>query len=566
MTTLSQSLNDELELIWEAHSAVGLEGYMCVYSMDGQDPWRSAKEGERFWFTRDKTHVAVNTLLALYNDGALPNTTMLLNPIIHKKEGEEYVPVGSGVFWATAFALGIHRLTPDQIQRPLEKGVLCSYFHRGDNEQAGIKMLGISDKVLPVAEDGITVTGCHELYDLSNVTSPMYAPYYVLSGVNYLCLHGIFSHPFMRSLIPEALAGKSLREVVAASRIGVQPILDATECFIAYDRLHTLYKHFGQDTVNIPHNNRFFNLCARDLKLFDRTGPMRTTASETFEFVVPGLIPRGAVTLLAASGGTGKSSIAHQLCVYASIDWNEDEPNPKWLGQPINLDVCKGICVYFSGEDGPGIINARGALFDPQERAMRLQFHRTEFQDEDITFAEYLLRLRKMPDVSIVVIDPARKYLDGDEEDADVVSEFFQAIEEFAIQKNCGMIIVHHLKKGAYPRNAREVLDELRGSQVFIDRARVVLGMCRDEKHTIVGLSKCNIPPNLGMITEERIFTRDPATLQLIWLPGKAGVRRDYLTKEEIEQLEYEQFMSELEEGKRLKGEQEGVPTVTDAT
>jgi AAA domain len=559
MTDLRQLLTDELELIWEAHAAVGLEGSMCLYTMDGQDPWRSGKQGERHWFTRKTTQEAISILLELYRDGALPNTTMLLNPIIHHQKGEEYIPVGSGIFWATAFALGIHRLTPDQILRPLEKGVLCSHFHRGDNEVAGIKMLGISNEILPVAEDGITVTGCSELYELSNVISPMYAPYYVLSGLNYLCLHGIFIHPDMRTLIPEGLTEKPLQEVVSASQIDVQPVLDATECFISYDRLHTLYKHFGQDTTNIPHNNRFFNLCARDLKLFDRTGPMRTTASETFEFVVPGLIPRGAVTLLAASGGTGKSSIAHQLCVYASIDWREDEPNPKWLGQPINMEVCKGICVYFSGEDGPGIINARGALFDPQERAMRLQFHRTEFQDEDISFSEYLLRLRKMPDVSIVVIDPARKYLAGDEEDADVVSDFFQAIEEFAISKNCGMIIVHHLKKGARPTNSREVLDELRGSQVFIDRARVVLGMCRDEKHTIVGLSKCNIPPNLGMITEERIFTRDPATLQLIWLPGKAGVRRDYLTKEEIEQLEYEQFMAELEEGKRVKGEQ-GTP------
>jgi hypothetical protein len=213
---------------------------------------------------------------------------------------------------------------------------------------------------------------------------------------------------------------------------------------------------------------------------------------------------------------------------------------------------CDGICVYFSGEDGPAIINARGKLFDPEERAQRLQFHRTEFVDQDITFSEYLLALRKMPNVSLVVIDPARKYLTGDEEDSEVVSEFFEAIEEFAIEKNCGMIVVHHLQKGARPTNSREVLDELRGSQVFIDRARVVLGMCRDEKHTIVGLSKCNIPPSLGMVTEERLFTRDPDTLKLIWLPGEAGIRRDYLTREELEALEYEQFKEQLS----AKGEQ----------
>jgi hypothetical protein len=145
--------------------------------------------------------------------------------------------------------------------------------------------------------------------------------------------------------------------------------------------------------------------------------------------------------------------------------------------------------------------------------------------------------LHKMPDVAIVVIDPARKYLSGDENDSEIVSEFFEAIEEFAIRKNCGMIVVHHLQKGANPKSAKEV---------FIDRPRVVIGMCRDDKHTIVGLAKCNIPAHLGMITEDRVFTRDPKTLQLIQLPGEAGVRRDYLTKEEIEKMEFEQFQAEL--------------------
>ncbi len=553
MNELHQKLAEELEMIWQAHRAVGLDGYMCVYTCETQEPWRSNEAGQKCWFNHGETASAIATVLRLYNEGNLPNSSMLLNPVVHRKESDAYVPVGSGIFWATAFALGIHQLTPDQIQRILDKGVLASHFHRGDNDLAGIKMVGVSDTVLPVNAEG-TVSGCRELYDLSNVKSEAYAPFYVLSGMSYLCLHGMFNHPNSRTLIPFGMEEKPISEVIKASQIPVRTVLDATQCFLSYDRLHTLYQHFGQDTINIPHNNRFFNLCARDLKLFDRTGPMRIGSDETFEFVVNGLIPRGAVTVLAAAGGTGKSSAAHQLCVQASIDYREGEEVPKWLGQPLNLDVCNGICVYFSGEDGPGIINARGELFDPEGRAMRLQFHRTEFQDEDISFGEYLLRLRKMPHVSIVVIDPARKYLSGDEEDSDVVSEFFEAIEEFAISKQCGMIVVHHLKKGARPTNSREVLDELRGSQVFIDRARVVLGMCRDEKHTIVGLAKCNIPPNLGMITEERIFTRNPETLQLIWLPGKAGIRRDYLTKEEIEQLEYEQFMAELEEGKN-KGE-----------
>ena len=74
----------------------------------------------------------------------------------------------------------------------------------------------------------------------------------------------------------------------------------------------------------------------------------------------------------------------------------------------------------------------------------------------------------------------------------------------------------------------------LRGSQVFVDRPRVVIGMYRDGPYTIAGLAKNNIPPNMGMVMEERVFARDPKSLNLIWLPGHEGVRNANLTPEEL--------------------------------
>ena len=89
---------------------------------------------------------------------------------------------------------------------------------------------------------------------------------------------------------------------------------------------------------------------------------------------------------------------------------------------------------------------------------------------------------------------------------------------------------MHHLSKGAKPKSAREVLDELRGSQVFIDRPRVVIGMFREGPKTIIGLAKCNIPPSLGMVIDERVFAHNPQTLDLMQLPGKEGVRAQFQT------------------------------------
>jgi hypothetical protein len=61
--------------------------------------------------------------------------------------------------------------------------------------------------------------------------------------------------------------------------------------------------------------------------------------------------------------------------------------------------------------------------------------------------------------------------------------------------------------------------------------------MYRDGPYTIAGLAKNNIPPNLGMVMEERVFARDPKNLSLIWLPGQEGIRNASLTPEELENL-----------------------------
>ena len=534
-------LATELNMLWKAHEAVGLKGYMCLYTNAEQIPFRAKTAGVKFWFGPEDTQAAVDLVMEHYNRSLLPNSTFLLNPIVHEKVDEEhYKPLGSGFMWATALALGIHKLQVQSSERLLEMGALASKFHRGDSESAGIKIIAFCDQVVPVTEDG-TVTGCRQLYDIADIRSDQYWHVYMLSGLSYLTNNGLFIHEDVNEIFPkDALKDdESIKTLIRKTAISVKRVMDSAFCWESYERIHSLYKKFGTNTERVPHNLRFFDLVARDTELFDATGPMRKGAEEMFEFIVPGLIPRGAVTLLGATGGTGKSSAAHQLCVLASIDYDRGEEAPHWMGQRIAIEKCKGICIYFSGEDGPPIINARASIFDPEGRAQRLMFQRTDF-GEDVSFAQHLKRLHKIPNVPIMVIDPARKYLTGDEDDAGVVSEFFEAIEEFAIKKSCAVVVVHHLQKGANPKSAPDVLDLLRGSQVFIDRPRVVIGMYRDGPYCVAGLAKNNIPPNLGMVTEERVFARDAKRLQLVWLPGPAGIRSASLTEEELEAIETE--------------------------
>lgn len=527
------NIKKEIEIIWQAHKKHGLKGKMCLYTIDEIEPFRAQEQGFKFWFTEEETMKAVNQAKFHYNNGKRPNSPLLLNPIVHD-ENEQ--PIGSGVAWASVLALGIAELKGAEQTRLESVNAYSSHFHRGENLKSGLKILAFSDKVLQPLEDR-SVEGCKELYDLCDIDSEEYYRAYILSEMEYLTKNGSFFHPSFDDLqIPEQ-----------PKEMNLKVVQDAAKCWDAYDRHNTLYERFGIDEPHIERNLKYFNLCARNFEFFDATGPQREGAEETFEFVVDGLIPRGAVCVLAGAGGTGKSSIAHELCVKAGIDYEEGEDAPLWLGQKVNADLTKGICVYFSGEDGPAVINARASLFDPDNRANRVMFQRAEFRDRDETLPQFMKRLADMPDVPIMVIDPARKYLEGDENNSEVVSEFFEAIEEFAIRKNCAMIVVHHLEKSAKPESCAEILDLLRGSQVFIDRPRVVLGLYRDGPYTVVGLAKCNIPPNLGMVTDERVFARDPKSLQLLWLPGEAGVRRVSLSEEEIEEIK---TLREIEEAK----------------
>ncbi len=536
---IPQLLATEFRVLWEAHKAVGLKGHMCLYSLAEQVPFRSKTAGITHWFDEAGTETAIQEILQHYNNGNLPNTTLLLNPVVHKKNADgTYKPLGSGIAWCSALSLGVETLKEESAQRIWSLGVLASPFNRGDNDRAGLKVIAFLDEPQSVSEDGRTIPGCKELYDIANMQSLPYAHCYMLSGLSYLTNNGLFQHKNIGALFSDhdLSDAKKVSKLIKDSVVSVDKIKDAAYCWNAYERHHTLYEKFGTDPGDVERNLNFFNLVARDVELFDATGPMRKEADDMFEFIVPGIIPRGSVTMLAGAGGSGKSSLIHQLAVMTATDYEPGEEAPRWLGQRVSIEKCKGITVYFSGEDGPPILNARAAIFDPKGRGRRLMFQRSDF-GEGVSFIQHLKRLYKIPDVPLLIIDPVRKFLSGDEEDSNIASEFFEAIEEFAIKKNAAVVLVHHLQKGAYPKSATEVLDLLRGSQVFVDRPRVVVGLYREGPHTVVGLAKNNIPPNFGMMQEERIFARDPKKLSLVWLPGTDGVRNALLSQAELAKL-----------------------------
>ncbi len=529
----------EIKMLWAAHKNVGLKGKMCLYTQPEQDPWRAKVPTLKVWLgdSDEEIFTAVREIRANYNDGILPNSPLLIDPLIHQiNELGQYEPIGSGVMWATCFTVGINRLDLDALKRLKDLGAYVGLYERGENKQAGLKVVAFADEMLPVIPGTRVIDGNQPLYELADIDSDAYCGAYPLSDLEYLTKNGSYIHRGFSAILPEGCTV----DTIAEHTIPSQKLEDAATCWNSYDRHQLLFDKFGIDPKKIDHNMRFFRMVAHDITLFEATGSDRSDKEEKFEFLVDGWIPKGSVTVVGATGGTGKSSISHRLAIQCSIDWEEDE-QPMWLGQPINKQFAKGLVIYFSGEDSAAIVNARASMMDPEGRSSRLMLQRNDFGETaeggKAGLSEFLERLHKLPDVSLVVIDPARKYLTGDEDNSEVVSDFFEAIEEFAIAKKCGMVVVHHLVKNAHPNDTRDIYDLLRGSQVFIDRPRAVLGMMREGPYTVVGLSKNNIPPNLGSIQGERLFVRDPDRLDLVQLPAPEGVRTWDASADELREI-----------------------------
>lgn len=533
---LRESLTGELETLWAAHRAVGLDGFMRLYTLNAQDPWRAKEAALSFWFGANDTKAAVDFVLQHYRGGKLPNSSLLLNPIVHRQIGNQsYQPVGSGVAWATALCLGVETIGAQSQARLQGVGAACGRFRRGDSEQAGVKALFFADRALQPMQNGQMAEGCRELFDLANVHSDAYFYFYLLSGVAYLATHGLYQQESFGSMFPAVSGGAEA--AAKGARAGIGRLHDAAHCWNAYDRHHALYAKFGVDREGLQRNLALFSLAGKDIELFNAIGPMHESGTEKMGFAVEGLLPRGSVTLLAGSGGSGRSSLAHHLAVIAATDPAPGAEPSRWLGQEVKPEDCKGITVYFSGEDGPAIINARARVFDPDQRAGRVMYLRTDF-GQGVTFSHFLKRLHKLPSVPLLIVDPTRKYLEGSDEDPIAVNRFFDALEEFAASRNAAVLALHHLQKGARPRQMRDIADMLGGTQSFADRARVVIGIILEGPYAVVGLAKNSIPPHLGMITEERVFARNPSTLQLHWLPGAEGIRVSHLSAQELEKLE----------------------------
>jgi AAA domain len=247
--------------------------------------------------------------------------------------------------------------------------------------------------------------------------------------------------------------------------------------------------------------------------LFMRLGRRKDRADgkEVVRWLVEGILPAGKVCLLAGQQGSGKSTLVSELAVAVAGDARGRE----WLGQPVVEENAGGIVAILSGEDDAGTFNARLGALDPNDEVKRIMF----YGQDGRTLSELCEEIGKLSNLTLLIVDPARRYLVGDEDGSEGVSSFFGTLETLAKGTGATVVVVHHLTKNASPASLAGIREAIRGSAVWTDRPRVVIGLYQRQGVTTVGVIKHNIPPAFPMINTVAC-TRDAVTLRHLPISG----------------------------------------------
>lgn len=246
-------------------------------------------------------------------------------------------------------------------------------------------------------------------------------------------------------------------------------------------------------------------------------------------------LPLGKLTLLAGSGGTGKSTIAFNLAGIISnggawpdgsrcrsagnvIIWSsEDDPadtiKPRLLAVGADVSRCGVIT---------GAIDDHG-LSCPFDAARDMQ--------------ELHEAVNRIGGISLLVIDPIVSAVVGDMNKSNEVRRSLQTVVDFAAETNCAVLGITHFAKGTAGRNSAE---RVIGSTAFKDFSRMTLVAAKDEEsnNRVFTRAKSNNSADTGGFSysiEVVALHRGITTTRIVWGEPLQGSSRAILAEVEGE-------------------------------
>jgi hypothetical protein len=205
--------------------------------------------------------------------------------------------------------------------------------------------------------------------------------------------------------------------------------------------------------------------------------PFSAIEEKPVEWLWDQYLPLGKLTLLAGSGGTGKSTIAFNFAgiisnggawpdgsrcrsvgnviIWSSEDDCADTIKPRLLAVGANVSRC-GVVQGATDERG------NSCPFDAARDIEALSE-----------------AVNRIGGISLLIIDPIVSAVTGDMNKANEVRRSLQTIVDFAAETNCAVLGITHFAKGTAGRNSAE---RVIGSTAFKDFSRMTLVAAKDEE------------------------------------------------------------------------------------
>ena len=197
---------------------------------------------------------------------------------------------------------------------------------------------------------------------------------------------------------------------------------------------------------------------------------------QPIEWVWRGWIPRGLITILGASQGSGKSFVATDL------GWRIIHDK----GFPDGTPICRpgANIIYVDAEMVPQILNERAQNYGldrsklfvmlPEADGM-INLGQPRYQDQLAEMAAILAP-------ELIIIDSLSNIHDGGQNNVEDVRALIGYLIRLAGWAKCGLLLIHHIRKppgGGQQRmmNFDLGMEDLSGSGYITQQARVVLGL-----------------------------------------------------------------------------------------
>jgi hypothetical protein len=204
------------------------------------------------------------------------------------------------------------------------------------------------------------------------------------------------------------------------------------------------------------------------------------------DWLIAGIVPLGSVTLLAAAGGTGKTTLLYNWALHVA------------LGTPWSGRRCmKGRCLLISADE---------PLTDTAEKLSIIGYQDAGLEPGDISFWETwrFANMKQLEDYirrerpSLIMIDSLTACLAGMNVDLAKSSagDAIYGLRDMANSYRCSIVILHHLNKSG----------GLRDSTSFVDNVSEVVKLTRSESF-------------------------DPNEFTLEWLKSRSGLAGKHVLK-----------------------------------